>query len=405
LLYIQRQVSEAKACSAPCRSDRHARGAVRFAKKDGDCVDEVGRLAVMRQDANTPVRGEPAARAGEAVLTAEYAGATPAPWPVRTILVCRPNSRLGNTVLLTPLLQEIERTLPHARIDLLSSFPGAAQLFARFPGIGTIHALPARGAGQPLRYAGALLQAAAIRYDAVIDPEPQSWTSGFVTRLMRGSCKVGFDSPRKRRASYLSVPVEGAPQHMGTFPVYLFRRTFLGLDAASSRAGLPVLDIRLSAAEREAGSQQLRGLARPGRPIMAIAGAATGTKQYTVEWWRALVRALRERTPALQIVEIRPPSGESSFPELQGYSSRNLREVASVIGGTSCFVCADSGLMHLGAASLCPTVGLFKVTNPQVYAPYGPSNIALIIRGDSVDEVAAQATARLARALGAGPGL
>jgi len=33
------------------------------------------------------------------------------------VLVCRPNGRLGNTLLLTPLLQELERVFPGAEID------------------------------------------------------------------------------------------------------------------------------------------------------------------------------------------------------------------------------------------------------------------------------------------------
>ncbi len=33
-----------------------------------------------------------------------------------TILICRPNTRLGNTLLMTPLLEEIEAALPSARV-------------------------------------------------------------------------------------------------------------------------------------------------------------------------------------------------------------------------------------------------------------------------------------------------
>ena len=34
-------------------------------------------------------------------------------------------------------------------------------------------------------------------------------------------------------------------------------------------------------------------------------------------------------------------------------------------------VAADSGMMHLASASKTPTIGLFSVTKPEVYAPYG----------------------------------
>jgi ADP-heptose:LPS heptosyltransferase len=331
-----------------------------LARKDDDGSDEVGRLTVMRRHVNTPVRGEVAVRAaGQELAAAQDEGPLPSSLPIRTILICHPNSRLGNTVLLTPLLQVIEQALPHARIDLVTSFPGASQLFARFPGVGTIHALPAHGACQPLAYVGTLLSAAATRYDVVIDPEPQSWTSGVLTRLMRSDRKVDCERESKRRAGYINVPVAGAPTHMGTFPVYLFRRAFLGLHETAARRDLPVLDIRLSAAEREKGASALARPVPPGRLVVAIAGIATGSKLYPVDWWRGLVRRLQAGTPKARIIEIRPPSGEGSFPELPGYSSRNLSEIASVIAATHCFVGADSGLMHLGTAALCPTVGRF----------------------------------------------
>jgi heptosyltransferase III len=37
--------------------------------------------------------------------------------PIR-VLISRPNSRLGNLLMVTPLVQEIERLLPNAKIDL-----------------------------------------------------------------------------------------------------------------------------------------------------------------------------------------------------------------------------------------------------------------------------------------------
>jgi len=303
-------------------------------------------------------------------------------------------------VLLTPLLQEIQGGLPHARIDILTSFPLAAQLFSGFRGVGAVHATPAHGIHEPHKFLRHVLAAALPRYDLVIDPEPQSWTSGFLTRLMRARRKLGFESGSKQRRGYLNVPVAGAPRHMGTFPVYLFRRGILSMDPERARANPPVLDIRLSAAERDAGARQLGELTRTDAAVVAVAAAATGKKQYPVAWWRELAAQLQQTrgTQTVKVIEICPPTGERSFPELPGFSSPKLREVASVIAASTCFVCADSGLMHLGAASLCPTLGLFKVTKPEVYEPYGTCNAAITVEdGDGVGEVVAQAAAVLAR--------
>jgi ADP-heptose:LPS heptosyltransferase len=161
-----------------------------------------------------------------------------------------------------------------------------------------------------------------------------------------------------------------------------------------------VLDLRLSAGELEEGLKRLtqRGLA--GGPVVAVAGAATGPKQLGVDWWRTLVQEIRTRAPSVRLLEVRPPSGVASFPELPGFSSRSLRQVAGVIAGADCFVCADSGLMHLGSASRCPTLGLFKVTNPKVYCPYGGESRAILLGEDAISDVAAQVAQVLARARG-----
>ena len=37
---------------------------------------------------------------------------------IKRILICRPNHRLGNLLLITPLIQEISETFPDCKIDL-----------------------------------------------------------------------------------------------------------------------------------------------------------------------------------------------------------------------------------------------------------------------------------------------
>jgi ADP-heptose:LPS heptosyltransferase len=98
-------------------------------------------------------------------------------------------------------------------------------------------------------------------------------------------------------------------------------------------------------------------------------------------------------------VEIRPPSGIAAFPEYPGYSSPRVRHVASVIEAADCFVCADSGLMHLGSATDTATVGLFKVTDPRMYAPYGGANVGITAAEDAAPLVAAHVARLLAEDL------
>jgi hypothetical protein len=52
--------------------------------------------------------------------------------PVARILVIRPNHRLGNQLLLTPLLQEIEKLYPAAKVSLLVKGSAAPAIFKSY---------------------------------------------------------------------------------------------------------------------------------------------------------------------------------------------------------------------------------------------------------------------------------
>ena len=107
-----------------------------------------------------------------------------------------------------------------------------------------------------------------------------------------------------------------------------------------------------------------------------------------------MIASLQARVPAVRVIEIRPPSGVAALPELPAYYSRRVREVAAVVAAADCFVCADSGLMHLSAATDATTVGLFKVTQPRLYAPRRGASCALTA-SDSAPELVAERVAQL----------
>ena len=309
-----------------------------------------------------------------------------------TILICRPNTRLGNTLLMTPLLEEIEATLPAARVEILTACPAAQEVFQGFPSVARVHQLPFRGVRHPLRHLLTLLRVRRRRYDVLIDPDPRSWTARFLTRHVPAHLKLGFASAHKSRGVDVSVPFEGAPAHMGDYPVYLLRRGLLGVDDGAARAASPKLAIRLTDAERLAGREEIQRLCGAGGsgPVVAVATHATGAKRFTVDWWRHMIASLHQRMPVARVIEIRPPNGVASLPELPAYYSRRVRQVAAVVEAAACFICADSGLMHLAAATDATTVGLFKVTEPRLYAPRRGASCALTASDSAPERVAEQ---------------
>jgi ADP-heptose:LPS heptosyltransferase len=91
---------------------------------------------------------------------------------ISSVLICRINGRLGNTVLLTPLVKRIHELLPHASIDLALAYPKARELLHDFPGLRRIIVFPHKGRGLIQQYLGALRRLRAQRYDLALDPIP-----------------------------------------------------------------------------------------------------------------------------------------------------------------------------------------------------------------------------------------
>jgi ADP-heptose:LPS heptosyltransferase len=117
------------------------------------------------------------------------------------ILVCRPNHRLGNMLLMTPLITELERRYRGAEIDIVAEGGAARDVFASFFSVRNIYCLPTRGFKHPLAFLRLLAQIRRNHYDLVIDPCLGSGFSRILTRLFRGKRKLGYGDPAHPRAS------------------------------------------------------------------------------------------------------------------------------------------------------------------------------------------------------------
>jgi heptosyltransferase III len=299
------------------------------------------------------------------------------------VLICRPNHRLGNQLLLTPLIAELQTRYPGAQVDLVVGGDQGPPLFSRFPNVGTVYRLPRHAFRHPFRTLGVLRKLRRERYDLAIDPDQSSQSSRYLLGRCRSTWRLGFSGEKSREGLSLAMPAPVALRHMGKQPVGLLRWA-IGAEAGPSNAELPTLDIRLSDDERAWGRRGLAELLRidaaaAGIATIAIFAHATRGKRYAPEWWAQILDGLRERYPGCEIIEILPAHGESSVVSgIPGYYSSDPRRMAAIISATQLFVTADCGVMHLACAARGPVVvGLFQCTDPERYAPYGGANIAV----------------------------
>lgn len=316
---------------------------------------------------------------------------------IRRILVCRPNHRLGNLLLLTPLVGELERLFPDADVDIVLAGEHVAELFRTFPNVRHVWQLSRRMVRHPVALGRTMAGIRRAHYDLVIDPCEASQSSRFLMTVARPRYAIGI--PRGRAAeSPEGARMKRAPTHVAQWSVHLLRGA-LRHPPADPGDGFPVLDIRLTADERRRAKEKLdRSTGIDGNPrVQAIIGVfaeATGAKNYGVNWWRRFIDEMRARQPGFAIVEIAPPDGRPRIgTDFPFFSSPSPREVAAVISNMTCFVSADCGVMHLASAAGVPTIGLFKASDLLKYAPYGHGSQALDTNGKSPEEVAEQASA------------
>lgn len=305
---------------------------------------------------------------------------------IQRILVCRPNHRLGNTLLLTPLLVEIERRFPGAEVDILSAGPAAHGVFRGFDIVGDCTTLDRRAVRHPLRTLGALRKLRARRYDLVIDAAAGSSSGRLAAMLTKARFQLRTDA----------MPTEGLPLHLAARPVQALRWA-LGV---AGDADIPLLDLRLTDQERGCG---INALARVlniidprERPVLAIFPNATGSKRLPAAWWSDFTTALLAKTGDMRIVELVSADGQSrlggGYPT---YYTSDPRKLAGFIEAAGTYVSADCGVMHLAAATTATTVGLFGPTDPQRYAPYGRDNAAVTCDDGCPRQAAARVAAHL----------
>jgi ADP-heptose:LPS heptosyltransferase len=313
---------------------------------------------------------------------------------IHRILVCRTVHTLGDSLTLTPLLQELSAIYPGAEIDIVGSCPAAREIYGAFFCVGKIIQLPAHALRYPLRTLGALQQMKRTHYDLVIDPDPQSQSGRLLTLLADATYSLGFVGPKKSGKMTHGVAVPDEPRHKGTIPVFLLRSA-IGEEA--SKRKYPRLDIQLSAFERRQGQDKLARLtsthsvsARK-KGSIGIFANGTGSKRLGSDWWTRFIEAFEPAVADYDLVEILPAFGQSLLgSRYPGYYSSNVRKMASVITNLSLYVSADCGVMHLACASGAPTVGIFAVTDTSEWGPYGDSNHAIDARDLTPEQVAVQ---------------
>lgn len=299
---------------------------------------------------------------------------------IRRVLICRPNHRLGNLLLVTPLLQEVSATFPGCKIDLLVKGGVAPVIFQGYGSIERIISLPKKPFKDLLRYLRAWVSLKRTRYDLVINVVKSSSSGRLATQFSNARYKIFGDETA-------IDPGLAGHQHMARYPVYQLRNHLAAWGMPPRTEETPPLDIRLSAAERASGQALVRQLTGNDRKTISVYTYATGDKCYSVDWWRAFYDRLKTEFPQYNIIEVLPVENISMLSfQAPTFYSKDIRAIAAFIAATAVFIGADSGIMHLATSSHAPTVGLFSQTDPAAYQPYGHNSLGIDTRHSDLEQ-------------------
>ena len=308
---------------------------------------------------------------------------------IHRVLICRPNHRLGNAILISPLLAEVEALYPGAEIDLVTGGNAAQNVFANRFQIRQIFSLPQKIARHLSFTIGLLRQLRRNSYDLAIDACDGSQSGRLLLAMVKARYKLGLHHGLGNgESAWKHLPW---PEYFGHRGVFLLRTAYAGeIDRA-----YPSPNIRLSEHEQQQAGKALAAVLGESvqrsraQPVVGIFANATGAKRYSAEWWVEFVVALQTLRPDVRIVDLVAEHGQTqlggNFPS---YYTRDLRRLASVIANMDAFISADCGVMHLAVASGTPTLGLFSVTCAVKYGPCGHTHTAIGTNALSAVEVA-----------------
>lgn len=259
------------------------------------------------------------------------------------------STRIGDAVLSSGLLDHLAVTRPDARFTIACG-PIAAPLFQAVPNLDRVIVMAKRSAS--LHWLMLWSQTVTALWDMVVD--------------LRGSALAWAVPARSRKV----LPPGERPEHR----VERLARLF-------DLAAPPAPRVWLSDACKQAAA----GLIPDGRPVLALGPTANwAPKTWPAENFAALVAdltgpdgimpgarvalfgALSERANAEKVMHAIAPERRIDL-----VGSIDLLTVAACLARAALYVGNDSGLMHLAAASGCPTLGLFGPSQAVHYAPWG----------------------------------
>ncbi|WP_437402397.1 glycosyltransferase family 9 protein, partial [Brucella intermedia] len=108
---------------------------------------------------------------------------------IKKILITRPNHRLGNLLIITPLVQEVVNVFPDSKVDLFVKGGVSPSIFKNYTNIDRIIQLPKKPFSDLFKYLKGWALLRARKYDLVINSTAGSSSGRLSTLFARSRYK------------------------------------------------------------------------------------------------------------------------------------------------------------------------------------------------------------------------
>ncbi len=312
-------------------------------------------------------------------------------------------SAVGDVVNTLPTLSLLRRARPDATIGFVVE-DRAGDLLVGHPFVDHVHVFP-RSLWRTLRRSpgswGRLGMEAAVYARELREPGYQvavdvqgNLKGGVHALLSRASLRIGFAAGHDRELNHLIstehvVPPADRPHRVDKFASLLEP---LGIRETDREWAFP--NTR-EADQVIAGFLASHGLVS-GEVVMIHPGTSGrgAAKRWRAERFAEFARRVTTELGRAVVVTWGP--GEEELARaVAGRTDRvlvaprtaSLLELLALVRSAAVFVSADTGPMHLAAASRVPCVALFGPKDPAIYAPYGDGH-AVLYRPEGMDQIA-----------------
>ena len=288
------------------------------------------------------------------------------------ILISRPNSRLGNLLMVTPLVQEIQRVLPNAKVDIFCRGGVGFPIFENYSNVNKLIVLPGKPFKELAKYLKVWNQLRKENYDLVLNVISNSSSGRLSVELSNAPLKDFGDEIETLKQKYPDYV------HMAQKPVYNFRYLLEKWGYSVGEPSIPTLSFNLTEDELNKGKGLYQNIIQNQKPTIYIYTYATGSKCLTKDWWIPFYERLLKEFPTYNIVEVLPKEKVSQIDfKAPSYYSLDLHEMVATISKGDLFITADCGVMHLASAAQIPVLALFNITPIPIYKPYNKGSKAV----------------------------